>query len=67
MNETMEAALDNPVPMLTRHDVTIQQIEEIERASEQVINRLRESTFAPDQQKQLQLRLSLTPGRQARR
>ena len=60
MNETMEAALDNPVPMLTRHDVTIQQIEEIERASEQVINRLRESTFAPDQQKQLQLRFSLT-------
>ena len=60
MNETMEAALDNPVPMLARHDVTIQQIEEIERASEQVINRLRESTFAPDQQKQLQLRFSLT-------
>lgn len=52
--------MDNPVPMLTRHDVTIQQIEEIERASEQVINRLRESTFAPDQQKQLQLRFSLT-------
>ena len=53
MNETMEAALDSPIPMLARHDVTIQQIEEIERASEQVINRLRESTFAPDQQKQL--------------
>ncbi len=60
MNEPMEAALDNPLTMLTRHDVTIQQIEEIERASEQVINRRRESTFAPDQQKQLQLRFSLT-------
>lgn len=60
MNETIEVALDSPLPMLTRHDVTIQQIEEIERASEQVINRLRESTFAPDQQKRLQLRFSLT-------
>lgn len=60
MNEKAEAAIDNPAPILTVRDVTIEQIEEIERASEQVINRLRESTFAPDQKKQLQVRFPLT-------
>ncbi len=60
MNDIVEAAMNNPASVLTPHDVTIQQIEEIERASEQVINRLRESTFAPDHQKQLHLRFSLT-------
>ncbi len=60
MNDIVEAAMNNPASALTPHDVTIQQIEEIERASEQVINRLRESTFAPDHQKQLHLRFSLT-------
>ena len=60
MSDLAEAAMDNSAATLTLHDVTIQQIEEIERASEQVINRLRESTFAPDQQKQLKLHFSLS-------
>lgn len=60
MNENSGAALDSTPPLTSDHHVTIQQIEEIERASEQVINRLRESTFAPDEKKQLQLRFGLT-------